>query len=99
MPDKTHDATTVPTDCSAPCAICGALVDEHETISLRADDYGHPSTSNRSKVATLPNGEAHSNCFQRVASDPLNPHANAPPSVQPYRGPYYITLERLDDTP
>ena len=34
-----------------------------------------------------------------AASDPLKRHANARPSVQHYPGPYYITLERLDDTP
>jgi hypothetical protein len=34
-----------------------------------------------------------------AASDPLKRHANAPPSVQHYPGPYYITLDRLDDTP
>jgi hypothetical protein len=32
-----------------------------------------------------------------AASDSLKRHANAPPSVQHYLGPYYITLERLDD--
>jgi hypothetical protein len=34
-----------------------------------------------------------------AASDPLKRHANAPPSVEHYPGPYYITLERLGDTP
>jgi hypothetical protein len=33
-----------------------------------------------------------------AASDPLKRHANAPPGVQHYPGPYYTTLERLNDS-
>jgi len=62
-------ASTVSTDRSVTCAICGALADERETISLWADDYDPSPTSNRNPVAMLPDGEAHSDCFQRVADD------------------------------
>jgi hypothetical protein len=71
MPDQPSTASTVPADCSVTCAICGALADERETISLWADDYDPSPTSNRTLVAMLPDGEAHSDCFQRVADDPI----------------------------
>jgi hypothetical protein len=71
MQHQPSTASTVPTDRSVTCAICGALADERETISLWADDYDPAPTSNRNLVAMLPDGEAHSDCFQRVADDPI----------------------------
>ena len=71
MQDNPSTASTVSTDCSVTCAICGALADERETISLWADDYDPTPTSNRSLVAMVPNDEAHTECFGRVADDPI----------------------------
>ena len=71
MPDQPSTASTVPTDRSVTCAICGALADERETISLWADDHDPSPTNNRTLVAMLPDGEAHTECFQRVADDPI----------------------------
>ncbi|MFT4920833.1 MAG: hypothetical protein ACI8XM_000024 [Haloarculaceae archaeon] len=71
MSDQPSTISTVPTDRSVTCAICGALADERETISLWADDYDPSPTNNRTLVAMLPDGQAHSDCFQRVADDPI----------------------------
>jgi hypothetical protein len=71
MEDNSADSSTVPATHSVTCAICGALADERETTSLWADDYDATPTSNRQTVAMLPDGEAHTECFQRVADDPV----------------------------
>jgi hypothetical protein len=71
MQDYSSTTSTVPTDRSVTCAICGALADERETVSLWADDHDPTPPSNRQTIAMLPDGEAHTECFQRVADDPV----------------------------
>jgi hypothetical protein len=71
MQDYSSTASTVPTDRSVTCAICGGVADERETVSLWAEDHEPTPTSNRQTVAMLAVGEAHTECFQRVADDPV----------------------------
>jgi hypothetical protein len=71
MPDNPSTTSTVPADSSVTCAICGALANERKTVSLWPDDYEPTPTSNRSTVEMLPDGEAHTECFGRVADDPV----------------------------
>lgn len=49
---------------SVTCALCGGLADERETISLWEDDRHDPTM--RKRVAAMPDGEAHTECFATV---------------------------------
>jgi hypothetical protein len=62
---------------------------------------GRAYTSDDAIQFTIPESDATDRAGELLedrcaASDPLKNHANAPPSVQHYPGPYYVTLERLD---
>jgi hypothetical protein len=71
MSEQHPDTTQVDPDRSVTCPICGELADERETVSLWEDDYEPNPTSNHMVVAMFPNGEAHAECFSRVASEPM----------------------------
>jgi len=102
-----HIATTRSTDDDGAVLTIDERISDHEpetvevTFHLQVWTDGRAYTSDDTIQFTVPESDATDRAGELLedrcaASDPLKNHANAPPSVQHYPGPYYVTLERLD---
>jgi hypothetical protein len=104
-----HIATIRTTDDDGAVLTIGERISDHEPETVEVTFHpqvwtdGRAYTSDDTIQFTVPESDATDSAGvlledRCAASDPLKHHANAPPSVEHYPGPYYITLERLDDT-
>jgi hypothetical protein len=104
-----HIATIRTTDDDGAVLTIGERISDHEPETVEVTFHpqvwtdGRAYTSDDTIQFTVPESDATDSAGvlledRCAASDPLKHHADAPPSVEHYPGPYYITLERLDDT-
>jgi len=106
-----HITTTRTTDDDDGAALTiDERISEHEPETVEVTFHpqvwsdGRAYTSDDTIQFTVPESDATDSAGvlledRCAASDSLKDHLNAPPGVQHYPGPYYITLERLGDTP
>jgi hypothetical protein len=102
-----HIATTRTTDDDGAVLTIDERISDHEPETVEVTFHpqvwadGRAYTSDDTIQFTVPESDATDSAGMLLedrcaASDPLKDHANAPPGVQHYPSPYYITLERLD---